>query len=449
MEIEQSALWDEIMKVIASPSKPVHVGYFATLHGIQDVDVYKVVQIDRVRDFAGRYTDEVNIALAVPPGDFARYIMPVQETAEITVYKMPLTAVGGIDNLAQPMEGERYRISFPDISSPVLANRQGFQPTVETLNLTDVRIVSGQLIDKSLEQLRMKTVGGIFRNVRVEELLASMLTKESLDMNVSEERRVKGVDVMPASNGEIKPQIIIPHGTRLVDVPHYVHSKCGGVYSSGMGYYLHQDHWYVYPLYDTTRFNTTTRTLTIINVPPNKLPSIPNTYLLDGDSLVVVATGDRDFRDDSDQQQLNRGNGTIYADANKFMENFTIRDGNKAIATRGGTVNEYAGNTRGTGNNNLQLGVNPITANPFVEMSALARREGSLASYVWENSLPELIYPGMPTMVLYLDEDEVKQMFGTVLLAQDYVSLAAPGMANKRHITNTGLAVFVKREGAA
>jgi len=450
MEIEQSALWDEILRVITSGQPPILRGFKAVLHGAErDIMVLKVISIDRVRDFAGKFTDEMTIEFIVQAGDFARYILSNQESVELTLLEYPLTAVGAIENINQPLTGERYRLVLPDIPNPLLANRMGPQPSTESLNVAATMTVSGQLINKSVEQLTMKTVGDTFRNCTIGDVLRAVMTKESMNLNVQDERQIKGVDMVPAINDQLKSQIVIDTPTRLVDVPAYLHHKCGGVYSSGMGYYLHQDYWHVYPLYDTTRFNTSARTLTIINVPPNRLPSIPTTYMVDGDSLVVIATGDRDFRDDSDQQQLNKGNGVIFANADKFMKDFIVRDGNKAIAARGTTVNEFAANQRTSGNNNLRAGINPITANPYLEMSALARREGSVAAFVWEHSVPELIFPGIPTMILYLDEDEVKQMFGTVLMAQDYISMAGEGMTDKRHITNTGLAVFVKRDSAA
>jgi hypothetical protein len=250
--------------------------------------------------------------------------------------------------------------------------------------------------------------------------------------------------MVKASNQKSREQIVIPHGTKLSEIAHHVHYKCGGLYSAGLGYYLQGDYWYVYPCYDTTRFAEADKTLTVINVPPNRMPGIERTYRLDGTNLVALATGKIKFRDSTNELQLNHGNGVRFVDADTLMEKFVQTTGNKAIAARGRTNSEFIAEKRVNGKNFVASGLKPINANPYVEYSALAKRQGSLITLVWENANRALLYPGMPTKIMYLDGEEIKVLYGVLLHVHVFVSLKDPGIEARRYATNLMLGVFVK-----
>jgi hypothetical protein len=314
----------------------------------------------------------------------------------------------------------------------------------EALDLSNVFEVNFQLVNKALEQLRVITVGGIWRNCTVEDTVKGILTTESKKVEVEDIRMPQGVDMVPAANTAKRDHISIPHGTRLVDVPQYVHERCGGIYRTGLGYYLRGDYWYIYPCYDTTRFFDVEKTLTVINVPSNKLPQVERSYRLDGTNLLVLATGEIKFRDDSEVQQLNAGNGVRFADADRFMRGFTETKDNKTVASRGKNNSEFIAIKRADGLNNVQVSKDAITANPYIEYSRLARREGSMIALEWQNSDPRLIFPGMMVKLLYLEEGLVLETFGVLVKAHHYVHNQAKGMAEIRYRTSSVLSVFAK-----
>ncbi len=271
-----------------------------------------------------------------------------------------------------------------------------------------------------------------------------MLTKESATAKVDKARKVKGVDMVTASNKKARDHIIIPHGLPLVSLPEYIQKRCGGIYSAGLGYYLFNDYWYIYPCFDVTRFNKAQKTLTVINVPSNRFPGIERTYRKDGNNLVIIATGEVKFRDDSNTQQLNSGNGVRFTDAGNLLKGFVKTAGNKTIASRASNNSEVISVERENGNNNVQLSDKAINSNPYVEYSKLARRQGSVISFVWENSNPILLFPGMPVRVMYLDGGDIKEVYGVSLKAHDYTHARDEGMVSKRYLTHTMLSVFVK-----
>lgn len=449
MEIEQTSLWREVQAVVNSPSKPVHYLWLAELEIAGNVyKALKVNSIDFLSNYEGNYADEIIVELSLSGGTYAKRIYPFKENINCTLFRYPLNEIGDTPNAEAYIQTEIYTATLLDTGNPMLESNGMNSPSEETLNLTNIFQIQFQLVNKALEQLRMISVGGVYRGVTTEDVIKAVLTSNSKRIQVEFARSIVGVDMVPASNQMKREHVVIPQGTRLVHIPEYIQKKCGGVYSSGLGYYLQGDYWYVYPCYDTTRFSQASRTLTVINIPTNKLPGIERTYRRNGQNLVVLATGEVRFRDNSEALQLNAGNGTRFADADRFLGNFSATTNNRTVVSRKINNSELVSTTRLTGNQNVQLSDQAINANSFEEYSKLARRQGSVLSFIWENSLPNLIYPGTMVRVLYMEESIIKDVYGVVLKAHHYVQMHGQGMTNGRHICRTMLSIFVARISA-
>lgn len=446
MEIENSALYREVEAIITSPAKPVHYAWTAQIHTSKEtLDVFRVLSIDIVRDYEGNYADQTILTAVIPAGTYAKRVYPARSNLDITVKRVQLHEVSTDVNTETAAQTERYAATLLDKGDPVLEGNGRNTPTEESLNLSALVEIQFQLVDKAVEQLRMVSIGGIYRKTTTEEVVKAVLTKESQAIRVDGAQLPRGVQMVPAGNQQARDHVIIPHGVKLVDLPQYVHTKCGGLYSAGLGYYLQDGYWYVYPCYDTQRIADTRSTLTLINVPSNKFPGAERTYRVDGSNVIAMATGEVKFSDDSDYRQLNSGNGVRFADANVFMSGLTNTSGNKTTISRAANNSEFVAVKRDNGKNNVQLSERSITANPFVEYSKLAARNGGYLSLVWENSLPAVIYPGLMVKLLYLDAGEVKTIIGVVLKAHHYVHTRGQSLMEGRHYTNTMLSLFVQR----
>jgi len=411
---------------------------------------YKILSIDFLSDFEDNYSDEILLEITLGAGTYANNIYPFKEDIEIILAKTPLNEVDDNIDTTQKPQTERYRATLIDTGNPIIEANSSFSPTMTQLDIANLITVKFQLVNKALEQLRMISVGSIFRNGTVGDVIKSSLTQASQTIVVDGKRAIKGVDVIePISNNTPRSHIVIPQGIPLVQLPQYIHEKCGGVYSSGLGYYLQGDYWYVYPCYDCTRFNSAKKTVTIINVPKNKLPGIERTYRLTGDNLVILATGSVKFKDNSEVEMLNKGNGVRYADANNFVTGFATTANNKTTASRALNNSEYVSVKRLTGNNNVPVSSNPINANSFYEASKLAVRQGSMIDLEWENSNQTLIFPGMMVKILYIDDTEIKKIYGVMLKAHHYTAAKGQGQKTTRYISHSVLSIFINRVGTS
>jgi len=445
MDITNSSLWYEVDKIIASGEKPVHSTWDLTIYANSlQIAPFKVLSIDFEHDFLHNYTDLILVSLALPLGTFIKKVYPYLDNLDIELIRQDIGETNGNVNAGAVTQVERYTATMVDVGNPIIQSNIGRISSEEDLNRIDIPTLTFQLTNKSIEQIRLIPVGGIYRNMTGENLIKALMTKESQTANVSADRKLKGVQMVKASNQKVRETLIIPQNVPLVDIPHHVHYHCGGIYSSGLGYYLFKDHWYIFPAYDNTRFSDGDPTLTIVNIPKQLLPGIERTYRKDGDNLVIIATGDTSFKELSNIAQLNDGNGVRFADASKMMDKFVVTKDNKAIASRAKTNTEMVGEERANKLNYVTTALRKINANPFVEFSDLAARQGSGVSVVWENSNRSLLYPGMPVKYQYLDGNDVKELFGVLLGAHEFVSLREPGPTATRYTSSTTLNIFVK-----
>lgn len=298
-----------------------------------------------------------------------------------------------------------------------------------------------ELLERAVEQLRKVTVGGIFRNVAPEDYIKNTLANFTKDLTVDGEKAINTISMVEANNTDKRNHIVIPHGMPLLDVPNYVQNNCGGVYNADLNCFALEDKIYVYPIYQTDRFEKEKKNLTVIRVEKQSMSQVEVSYKIDGDSLHILATSDASFKDISLAKKLNTGNGVRFTDSRKFLNGFVTTKDNKAFASRKDVNSEYLSEDLKE-QNTVYVSETRISSNPYKERSKLAVRDGGVYSFQWANSKPELIYPGMPARILYEENDEVKELRGLVLSLKTSVALIGSGVTAAKHGTVSALSLF-------
>lgn len=447
MDILDSSLGTQI-RDIAANATTTNFFWDAEIHCAEGLTVhcFKLLNIDFVCDYTNNFTDEVTCRLAIGAGDYAYDVYPNMAKLEITLFKIPVNEVGGGSTEGGEVQTQRYTATIVKPQNPVIASNSFNQPDKNALNLTNMLEIDFQLIPKAVNQFRMRNFGGIFRNVTTEDCVRAILTSESKLIKTDVDTMPVGVQMVPGNNKTKRDHIVIPQGTRLVDVPGYIHSRCGGVYNAGFAYYFLNNTWYVFPPYNNVDFAQAQKTLTLIRVPKNRMPGTERTFKVNGDAVTAIVTGDTRSSNKTESMMLNEGNGVRFGDADKMMEDFVKVQGNKATAGRGGTNNEFTTISRPDGLNNVLNSETRISSNPFVEYSKLAFRDGIQMAMSWENSDPTLIYPGMPVKILFMEDDEIRETFGLIVHAHHYVQTLGTGFQSNRHMCTSNLVVFTKRQ---
>lgn len=447
MEIEKTPLYKEAMSIVQYGQAQSNVGWKAIVHlGITN-ETYvplHVVAVNIRRDYINGYADEMTCTLLIPLGKYARRIYPNRNDLQITLIKSHLKGNTDVVNKDVDIETERYTATLLDDSMAIAEGKGKESNDEDTLDLHGICDIHFQLYTKAEEQIRMMSVGGVFRQTKLDQVILGILTKESSKAKVDDKKVITGVDLIPIANTEKKEHVVITHGIKLFDLPNYLQNKYG-IYNAGLGSYIQSNVWYVFPMYDTTQFEKREKTLTILVLPSSKLPEIEKSYRSNGDSLVILVSSDTGFKDDSGTQYLNEGNGARLGNANKYLEDFSTTKDNKTTISRTKNNSEFITDTRENSLNHVNIAGERITANPYTVYSNLIGRNGGVFKCIWENSSPNLIIPGMLTKIIYFDKNEMKELTG-VMLGVKHTSVKVGDINTNRHTTNSSLNIFVNRK---
>lgn len=441
---ETSTLVNEAVSIVNSDADNEAWFYEARIViGNKYVEAYKVIDIDILRDYGVSFADKTVIELALPAGTFLKDILPYKEDLKIELTNHPLSTQFGRKKNST-ITVKTYRATLIQTESPETASSNPLAKlSAEAINQMGIRRVQFQLQDIAMEQLRLIQMGTIVRQATPTALVKGLITQGSRLINVADEHAIKGVTMVEADNDEVQQHSIIPHGTRLVDIPDMVQNKLCGIYSSGLGFYLQDSMWYLWPLYNLARFDSNARKVTIILIPEDRFPGLEKTYRTTANQLIILITGGSNHFDDTEAQLTNHGNGVRYADNRKLLEGFGKVKGNKVVAHRSNNGSEFVGVERASGLNHVATVKS--SNNIYRETSALAARKGSKMLAIWQNSNPDLITPAMACQVIFERNGLPVTLAATIVGTHTYVSTVDGTLNNQRHLTNTALSLFVDK----
>lgn len=445
MEFSQSPLQREVTRVISNGKSEAYY-YFSAALIIEDkrYNFVKVMSLDIVRDYYDKTSDYLNLIALVPGGTYVKRIYPNRDNLKIEITKVPLTEVGDGNDTSRSATKTIYKAIMEDTGNPRIEQNAMNVPDEEAMNLTNLLDIRFQLLDLTYDKLRQIEIGGIYRKLDNEEVMKTVLNEVTTKISTDKEVVGFGVDIVPMKDKSKREHIILPSGLKAIDLPSYLQEKCGGIYSTGLGQYLQDGFWYIFPKFDYKRFQEVTRTATIINVPAKIMPNIERTYLKEGSDLTILATGTTRFKDNTVVEKKQDGNGGRITSSEKIFEGFTETKNNKTVAKRKENNKEFIVSEKSDKENYAPTEKNSITDNIYSLTSKLAGREGFLIALTWQNSVPSLIYPGMMVKILYLDEGKIRDVIGCVIKAHHFSHPEVAGLIGNRYLTHSGLSVFVE-----
>lgn len=413
-----------------------------------DLDILYPIRFDRLKDYVDHFSDVINLTVAVTGGVMAHDIFPNQENLEITLKMIPLmntTTYNKLDN--GEILNKRFIARLTKHEGQLVEGNSDAVTQREVAGSEHIVSCTFQLVDKVIMALRSKTVGNIVRNVKPMELIKFCLTEYSKDLGSGDSEKIAGVNIVPGFTEEEREHIIIPHLTRLTTLPRVVNEAVGGLYPTGFSYYLEDNFWYVFPLYDTTRFSKSDYTLTIINVPKNRLPGIEKTFRVTPTQVIIMSTGEVKHVDTSITERDTLGTATRFVDSRKVIEGFGEREDNKFITNFDSNVTEAT--VSALTSDPTQQAVHQqikVTSAYNLEYSRLSERNGSKMIITWENSNDILLYPGMPVRYMFLVQGKAHQLYGTLLAAETMSTPTNKDPQQKKFGSTTTLSCFMTRD---
>lgn len=437
---ESTALWLDVKDIIESKDKITNHVKKMKIHSEKgDFDVWKIIEIQEQHDYVANTAGSLIVRFMLGLGDYVYKLYPFRDTLEATLKSEPMNAQTGYDDTADSPT-VRYRAILDMKYNKALTGDRISNQDYETLNQTDVVEVRLELQDRNLEVVRSSILeGGCFRQITAQKLLTSVMMNKANQFIIDGKPSIECFNIVKPDNEDNMPSVIIPSGIKTSLLPTFIQEKGLGIYKTGLGThyqrYEGKPSWFIYSLYDTERFEEDVERVIFFSVPQDKLSGIDKTWKKEGKILYVACTGSQQYNDDSQLSDLNNGVGFRMADA-RSMEGKPGIVKNGTVSGDRSRLNTEVG-TRDRSDGIYYAPVVGSSANPFKMYSQLASRQVSQTNLIWENSAPDLLYPGMPCKYVFLDQGEYREIRGVVLGKYSNTSILGAAVTSEVYKTST------------
>lgn len=396
------------------------------------------------RDYEDGYGDVFVLEVTIGLGDYAYGLFPHRDRLSVDLTTTPTFQDATNTTTSPERTVRRFRAILMDQDNPGLVGRSPQSSSESDLNATGTRSVQLQLIEEGLYQIRMASVGRVYRQVTPMTALRSILTETTQLVDSKHQQQIYGVDHVAGYNSTLRQHVVIPHGTPLTAVPGLLQNQEGGIYGSGLSCYLQDGYWRVFPSYDTTRWQKTPKALTILNIPPNRYYGAERTYRQTGNQVVVVSAGEMATQDDGLFDQLNDGNAVRVTDVNQLLA-FGATSGNRTLLQRKQNVYEFEATALSSGMVHTRWAEQRATSNPFKHYSTIAHRNGRYLSVQWLHGDSALLYPGMPVKFMAAIKNQLAVFHGVLLGVHDQRIPTQGGAVSREFNTSVQLKLFLSR----
>lgn len=443
--LRKSLIVQEINRVFAGGEKPVHFAWKAELFA-DDVKV-DVVRIDFVNisgDYGQDWQDYITASFKVLPSVYQRKVYPNKDKLSVSLIRVPISE----DTARYPAAPRLMQKLKAFLVNPVdlMENQNielGSDKLLDQMGFMDLPVM---LIDAFANAARMYQTGGNYRSAAPSQVLLGCLQQAAqANIKFSQEKDIR-VDMIPADNTTKREVIIIPHGMKLEDIPHYLQDREGGIYNAGIRMYFQRGCFYIWPKYYLGGRSEDRKVLTIFNLPENQFPHAERTYRETDYQVIVISTGESKRMDTTTSIDLNRGNGIRFTDANAVLNGMVQTGGNKAIMRRGFANSEFIDEQSGREVDFAPVAQQRVSANPFAMASRIAVRKGVVEQFVWQNANPYILYPGMEVRVVSYRNGKYYERKGSLIGGEYHMGPKANSFMNNQLVITGGLSVFTTKE---
>lgn len=428
---EHSTLWQEIQSIISKTTKAHLLEYQGSIHTPKaTIGVYHLKEVEKARDYVAQIGDAIRIRFLVGLGDYVKYIYPHRHNLEFTLKKKRV-AEGEIGlQEGSKIVSVRYKVIFDPAKNPAVGMSDLDHHSASDLNITDMVELYFQLAERSLEPFRIKTLSegkSAFIGQKLEDITHASIANQAKRVLVDGKPCLDAIDIVPFDNQETIKNIVLPDGIRVTAIATYLQNT-RGVYNFAIGnfYQLYRDKrcFFIYPLYNTSRFNENRYKAIFYLASQEKLPQADKTFIEEGKLLKVVCTANRLYSDSGEVGMMNAGSGYRMPDARSFLKKPAIIGEDGPTADRSRLNHEVIFADRDDGLNFAPMTRQGPSSNPYLQRSTASLQNCAQMDLLWENGDEDLIYPGMPCKVVSSNQGKIVEVKGTILFCQSLTSRA-------------------------
>ncbi len=465
MIIDDITFKNSLVKLNNGEFRRVHWKYAAEFINDSNnvISVLNVVALYRLSNFAEKTNDHLAVTVQVSKSVSLKLKSGVNRRELKLRLVRTENSVYGQTKTVGVSQHEIYRAYLTDYTSEPIETRVGGLSGAVTDDLAELIELDVQLLEMGFAEFRLKETSGVCRNADMASILKAEMSAPVKALG-NDNNTGYDVDVYQVANPDKTYQMVIPSGTKIIDLPKYIQKEKGGLYSAGLGRYLGNvptltggkdvarkvnKMWYIYPLYDFTRYNKSAMRMTIINVPRNEMLGIENSYVIDGQEIYIYATGDTKHIDRSVVTTEKTGTGLKALKTGNALKHQSVTSKGVTGIPKGRNVIQFGLDNRPSELNDIRLLDKKFTSNIFDAVSNFAKNQGVLIQVTWENSNPYLLLPGMPTKFIYKDMGIPHMLYGTLFIAETLDVTRQAAAHDTRYVSTTTLTLFCEREDSS
>lgn len=441
---------DNISEICNREPKFVHHQYSASIFvDSKEIQCLSVIEVSVTRDFLSHYGDQVNLGVIMKAADYSNYIFPNRENLKITLSKKQIAENSQIE-LSSPITSTSSYVAklatATDINGKGIADNDGDVSTGAVA--TTMYILYFQLIPENLYYSSKQTIGIKYDEGTPADALKTLLGTAGDNVNVAggDNSKILGVEMVEADNKNVYRDMIIDHNTPVPKLAQVVQTEHHGIYNTAIGCYLFNQHWYVYPLYDISRYKKEERRFNIILTTSQSAALGKRSYYVQGNEVFIMAVPANKVNDSSVSNKENDGNAIRVTDPDLSINDESIKsDDNTITIDPSKSTTEMKVDKDENSPVKIPDYMDKVTTNMSNALSTIASNLGMQMQLIWYNANPDLIFPAAPVKIIFFKDDQPVEMYGSILVTDTYT--VGNGMIPAtRHATNCGIGVFVSAD---
>lgn len=397
------------MQICNDYAKPIHFYYtgFIEVKG-NSYRFYRIETLDYHRDFITNFADMVTVDVYMDTKDYYQYVVPNMNDLYGVIQKKQMPENSNVPLIGGERSSKRYKALLLNPPEPGLTRETAANKIVDpALSLTRVTF---QFIDECAYQLQYAKVACLLQQTRPMQALLMFYQARGEEVNISYTNWVE-------PDSDVPRDIIIPQGTYLKDLALYL-QKNYGIYNHGIGTYVFDDEddyaWFVYPIYNTKRYDKEQFRLSITVINPKYDKSeMPRTYETDNGLLMIYTASETEADKSHLNRQLDEGTGfQVLNVQNSHQAGRTPAGINKWQLNGEDSLSTVTVIDRKDKMANSKL-VMADTENMAELISSFSGNQGTYVTVTWRHAHPHLIWPCMPCKITYM-QGEIKEVTGVV-----------------------------------
>lgn len=426
---ELSQLYPDIADIVKAHDVKYNAAFkFETkLHTVdKDLDHTDGVllnSISIIRDYVENVSDYIEIQLTISLGTYLYDVYKYLDNIEVTL----ITHKQRFKEKKPFIVKERYKAVY------LLEKNDKIPTTVnqskEDLNQNMPVVITLQLLDRSVETLRIKTTQGNFdsklnpknKDMSPKAFLKSIISEEANKILIENKPALDNISIEEPDQKEQLKAITLPSHTRIVELPEILQEKNIGVYNAGIGNYIQTfgtDHYtfkktfFIYSLFDAKKYDKAEFKIIFYNPASSSMSLTDITYKNEDKVLKILPYTMSKIHDNKGTNTASTGAGFRMANANSYMKKPVEMKEDGPSFKRNQLNTEVVYKDRA---DNLNFAPNrSVSSNQFSLTSEILKKAGSYITIDVGNLDHDFIGP-YACKIMYEDtENKVKELFGVI-----------------------------------